>query len=119
MIWPFTHRRAPVRYPLTLRETLRYRYGLRWIDALPGWRDYWKDVAAVCVIVLLYGIAGSMDYATEKAEEAEQQAALAEKATARLAACMNGELRLVHEGPHKDGFGTTAVICRRAEEVRL
>ena len=108
-----------MRYPLTLAEKLRYRFGLRWIGALPGWRDFWKDATALAVIVLMYGVAGSMDYATEKAEEAEQQAALAEKATARLAACMNGELRLVHEGPHKDGFGTTAVICRRAEEVRL
>lgn len=108
-----------MRYPLTLTEKLRYRYGLRWVGALPGWRDLWKDVAAVATIVLLYGAVGTIDYAAEKAEEADRQAALAEKATAQLAACMNGDLRLLHDGPHQDGYGKTAVVCRRADEVRL
>jgi hypothetical protein len=107
------------RYPLSIAERLRYRYGLRWAGRLPAWRDCWKDVAAVAVIVCAYALVGTIDYATERAAEAERMAASAERSTQQLAACMNGELRLVHPGPHADGYGQTAVVCRRAEEIRL
>ncbi len=108
-----------MRYRLTLTEKLRYRYGLRWIGALPNWQDYAKDIAAIGAIALLYGIAGSLDYAAEKAAEAERYAASAANSTAELAASLNGTLTLQHAGPHADGHAITAVRCRGAEEYRL
>ena len=94
----------------------RLRYGLRWRGvrvSLDDLADHLRTAMLLIGIVLAFGIAGSLDYAAEKAEEAERQAAQAERATRWLAECLNGKARFMAED------GRSATVCDRAWEVRL
>ena len=71
----------------------RLRRGLRWEKHQPGARELGfdaKNIAYLIALFLLYGLAGSIDYADQQAAAAEQQSALATRREAALLACLNG-----------------------------
>ena len=74
-------------------NTLRRHFGLRWQRTLPAAEDLGIDLQNLLIIAILmlaFGIVGSMDYADEQRQESERMAASAELNRAALLACLNG-----------------------------
>ena len=95
--------------------SFRQTYGLRWQRerlSMADLREWIKTALLIGFIVLAFGLAGSIDYAIEQREAAE-------RAERTLVACMNGEARFLADGEHTDGFGKVAVLCQRAQEMKL
>lgn len=115
-----------VHYPMTLRDRLRYRFGLTWLRHIPTLREIGAaihldshDAAILLLLGCAYALVGSMDYADQQLREAERQAQLADAAHAILAACMNGEARWTTDNISGKGYGKTAIVCRGVEEIPL
>ena len=57
---------------MSVYDNWRLNYGLRWRTARPELP--WKNISAVALLVLLITLAGSVDYAVQRAEFAERAA---------------------------------------------
>ena len=72
---------------------LRRYYGLRWQSDTPKPDELGfdaKNIAYLIALFLLYGLAGSIDYATEKAIEAERKSESYALQQTALLTCLNG-----------------------------
>lgn len=79
------------RYPLTLRDRLRFRFGLLWAAHLPTLTDLRRWVTGLfyaAMLLLCIGYAHNTQYAEEMAAEAEAQAHDNRALTAALALCV-------------------------------
>lgn len=118
--------RPAVRYPLPLADRLRLRHGLTWARPLPGLRELVRllhldapTLRILAGILIIYSIAGSLDYADAQRAEAEYQAQRAAIASGMLAACLNGEARWLTPNGSGAGYSKTLIECQRALEMRL
>ena len=103
-----------MKHSLTWRDHTRFAYA-----GSATRRELGRNLAILAALLLIYGVVGAIDYATEKAIEAEGLRADVHALSRTLADCLNGNARFTTPGPHKDGYGQTAVVCRRAEEYKL
>lgn len=70
----------------------RLRRGLRWKAARPAPRDLGINATSVPMLLFVlacYGVAGSLEYATERRIEAERQTQRADAQRDALLACLN------------------------------
>lgn len=70
----------------------RTRHGLRWRGTRPTLAELGftlQNIGAIAGLILAFGIVGSIDYAEEQRQEAEQQSARADLNRAALVACIN------------------------------
>jgi hypothetical protein len=93
-------------HSLGWRANLSFKYASRRTR-----REALRNAAMLLGLLLAYGIVGTIDYAAEQRD-------VATKAENILLACMNGRAQFITDGPHADGHGKTAVICR-TEELKL
>lgn len=71
-------------------QTVRFKYGLRWRTARPELP--WKPLSAVGLLTLLFTLAGSLDYAVQRAEFAERAAEIYEAQARVLHDCERGAI---------------------------
>lgn len=69
---------------------LRLRYGLRWKTS---WPPVARPLFALFVVLLLYALAGTLDYHVQKAAELERLKPVAESYSDVVVAAMNGDAR--------------------------
>ena len=93
-------------HSLGWRANLAFKYSSRRTRA-----DALRNAALVIGLFVAYGIVGTIDYAVEQRQAAVQAENI-------LLACMNGKAQFFADGPHSDGHGKTAVLCR-TEELKL
>ncbi len=77
-----------------------------------------RDARLLLGLLLVYIAVGYNDTETLRAEIAAQEESN-RALTTTLVRCLNGEARFLSDGPHTDGYGKTATICRKAEEIKL
>lgn len=82
-------------------------------------REAWRNAGLLVGLLAAYAVVGTLDYQDQLRTEIAMQEQSNRALTATLASCLNGTARFTHPGPHTDGYATTAVICRKAEEVKL
>jgi len=114
------------RYPLPLLTRLRLRHGLGWGQRRPSLSEIIRQTGMdaptlklLAIILAVYALAGTLDYADAQRAEAERQAQAAQTAAALLADCMNGKARWLTENNSEQGYGLTLVECQRATEMTL
>lgn len=71
-------------------KTLRLCYGLRWKTSRP---PVARPLLALFVLLLLFALAGTMDYHVQKAQELERLKPVAKSYSAVVVAAMNGDAR--------------------------
>lgn len=101
-------------HSLGLRDHMRFAYA-----SSGARRKLSKDLLILAGLLIVYAVVGTLDYQDQLRTELAMQEASNRALTATLAACLNGDARFLHDGPHSDGYGKTAVVCRRAEEFKL
>lgn len=80
------------RYPLTLRDRLRFRFGLRWAASLPSMADikrFAKGLLYAAALLIAYANVSNREYAEAMAAEAQAQARDNRALTAALATCVS------------------------------
>ena len=102
------------------------RHSLGWRDNLlfayassQRRREACRSARLLCGLLLVYIAVGTLEYHDTLRAEITAQEQSNRALTATLAQCLNGEARFLSDGPHKDGYGKTATICRKAEEIKL
>jgi len=105
-----------------LSHRLRLQRGLFWQGRRPALRDYSEAlrIAALLIILLgIYTLAGTIDYATEQSLEADRQAARADATERTTADCMNGRAQWLYDNDTEAGYGKTLVTCLGVEAIPL
>lgn len=102
------------------------KHSLSWADHMKfaysgsaARRELGHNVGILAGLFAVYAVVGTLDYQDQLRTEIAAQEASNRALTATLASCLNGDARFTHDGPHRDGYGKTAVVCRKAEEFKL
>ena len=107
---------TPNRYPLTLRDRVRFRHGLAWGAHIPTLRDlrqFAGSAALVLALLACYGVADLIDTRGDMAAQISAQKVEIDALGALVADCLNGRARFITPDQKH------AVACERAADFPI